>query len=916
MENAPDFNFSEPLGFPDDTFNLFPGMGFDEPVDCDFETRLAHDFPTVTPVPEGHPSQPVPLSSEEQQRADEPANGPSKVPSLSPPDLINGSLQETIDPSLTYNGVKTIQPQDPSYLDDTKLDWALLQQQLQGGTPANKAFNAQEVDSQVCSPYPPRDGHMNGQQMAQPTPNQFGAWPMPGYQQPMGYAMDGQQMYYQQPMNTGYQAPWGPMGQMNQYPPQYPPSQYPPPQYPPSQYPPPQYPPPQYPQYPPQQYQSHQQHPNSPPEFQPIPQYPMHQNMPQPLTRPVSPASQPQLVPPPASLGALDIRKFRKRVSVPVDERRESEISMPHAYTRYSKGPPSPGTITTSPPVKRPEKNHHGQPLLNDRIPRRTHGNKVKDQIEPERYYGPSPARPKDWGPLDRKGNPLFSYTDKGELSAGLYFTARQMRQYLMGPSKYDNFAAPPRLPGVKHSNRKLRQGLTLWIGWPAAMANSRYPRGGESTKCRFADCQYHSTNTIQLGDPWVILDERQNANGEAINPFHNAGYVHLYCLEHHFDIVELWHCIDIRFDYRSFKRESHPYFSLSYKLPGIESRVQLWWLRAFADWESARGHGRKRLRSHETSLAECLVEYKLIHEPTGQSKNREKRGGADMSKHRGDPQLKKQLIAMRKHGLLDDDGYPLPGAAERLAEIEARSRPGRRRRVPPENIPLPPAKPHYQPYYQQGAGPVNVLPAYPVANPVYPTYPIPQAANPVQVLSPPAQVRGRKRAQDEADIEGSSIQETATGARQPLVSDRPRAPSLKRRRVEEPAPPAGISSGDAGSAAAEGMDLTTSFELQLQREFLDLSAKFQQEQDKDSGGDLNAQLEAELAEELLAEYYGKEGETPAAPAANGKHENHDTDVQAGGTAAKVSPAPPDTTEADSIDIGSLPSSPVDSLFG
>ncbi|KAH8162689.1 hypothetical protein CIB48_g5557 [Xylaria polymorpha] len=418
---------------------------------------------------------------------------------------------------------------------------------------------------------------------------------------------------------------------------------------------------------------------------------------------------------------------------------------------------PSAGTQTTSPPLKRPAKNHNGEALLNDRIPRKTHQNKGPGTVEPERYYGPSPPKPRDWGPRNERGKYLFTYTEKGELAAGLFLTAREMRLYLLGPSQLDdaaNFAGPYRLPGVKLRTKKKRQGLTLWVGWPAAMSNARYPRGGESTKCRFKNCPY-GQRTIALGDPWVIFDERQNADGEVIDPFHNAGYVHLFCLESNFDLVDLWQCLDVRPDYRVFKRESHPYFCLAYKLPGVDTIVKEWWFTAFRDWEVARSHGLKRMRVHESSLAQRLVTHKLENEPKAQMANRRKRGGADISKHRGDPEVKSRLVAFRRNGLLDERGWPVPGADQLLDEIENAKRQKKRGNISdpiiiPDMLPSPlPVHgygqlPHYPAHH------VNVKDPAHATQPVYstpPFHPTPDLVHLNQPMPVPIYTRSPHRA-------------------------------------------------------------------------------------------------------------------------------------------------------------------------
>ncbi|TGJ81527.1 hypothetical protein E0Z10_g7237 [Xylaria hypoxylon] len=458
-----------------------------------------------------------------------------------------------------------------------------------------------------------------------------------------------------------------------------------------------------------------------------------------------------------------------------IERSRSSFVPQLIDLSRHSKQPPSPGTQTTRPRPKRPAKNHLGELLLNDKIPRKTHGKKGNDNVEPERYYGPSPKKPDNWGPRDKKGRHLFTYTDKGELAAGALFTASQMRRYLLGPQPGEKFDPPDRLPGVKYSKRKLRQGLTLWIGWPAAMANSRYPRGGESTKCRFRSCQY--AQTILVGDPWVIMDERQNVDGELVDPFHNAGYMHLYCLEHHFDIIDLWHLIDIRLDCRALKRESHPYFGLEYKLPGIGTELRTWWIAEYETWAQLKPLGKRRTRSHENSLAQCLINYKLDNEPKAQTRNRQKRGGADMSKHRGNPELKRKLLAYRKHDLLDPQGFPLADAAAKLQEIENEHKAQRRAKANPQSI-----------QQVQPVQPVHVTElAYPTANIVHTNQPILQVPYAPQA---PNMVARHKRGLDEtasadANIPYSFI-ETTSGF--PILIGQ-ETPSPKRQRLEDITP-------------------------------------------------------------------------------------------------------------------------------
>ncbi|KAI0481823.1 hypothetical protein F4859DRAFT_512957 [Xylaria cf. heliscus] len=788
-----DFDYSDIKQMPPEgTFDdAFADVNFNEDFDDpEFEARLAEDYPVKEePAPTSPPHLEPPIFfKSDPQLSDELSSQQQQF--VNPQELFNDSQTTFVSPDLINgNGLNFDWPLGQGNLD------TMLAQDL-GAMLTQDPIFTQPLDTQVYSNYFP----MENQVFSQPII----------YEQPIVNQINGQQMLYQPPIDLGYQVSWPvepepipepiiipqiiPQGMLQpnfQTMPQLMPQSILP-----------SIPQPSIPQTLMQQPVTQQllmPQPRPPgtlpptrrpkPAEMPPPPLPHHQPEPQLIPgRPIPTAPKPE-------------EGYK-----PVNPAADSFIPVQLRSSRNSRELPSAGTKTTSPPLKRPAKNHNGEPLLNDRIPRRTHLNKGPDLVEPERYYGPSPPKPPDWGPRDARGRYLFTYTEKGELAAGLFLTAREMRMYLMGPSPLDtaNFAGPYRLPGVKLRTKKKRQGLTLWVGWPAAMSNVRYPRGGESTKCRFKNCPYRQ-RTIALGDPWVILDERQNADGEAIDPFHNAGYLHLFCLESNFDIVDLWQCLDIRPDYRSFKRESHPYFCLAYKLSGIDTVVKDWWFNAFRDWEIARSHGMKRIRTHASSLAQCLVNHKLENEPRAQMKTREQRGGADISKHRGDPETKLRLVEYRKHGLLEN-GWPVQDAEAKLFEIYDAKRRKRANRYDSFDVnedylssPLPVfdygQQLHY-PVQPVGMGPVNTMqpiynmePVYPTANPVYLDQPI--QADPYIIHAPnaPVAVTG-KRTWDEAGLEDvTALQMSNQVIGEPSMALNPEQVLIKRRRLDDVAP-------------------------------------------------------------------------------------------------------------------------------
>ncbi|KAI1114790.1 hypothetical protein F5Y14DRAFT_450646 [Nemania sp. NC0429] len=780
MDNLPS-NIDPLEGLQDDEFkleDLFPGVNFSEQVDdINFESMLAKGFPVK--------KQPEPPSPKLEGNTPQPTNEgyAQQLDDLIPTTLDFGNeifSQQPgfIDPMQLYGAPQlTFNPQSLSRAPTPDQNWALPQQHALNSLPAFDNLLAQDLGfgvhpphTQVYPQYFPMNNQMNGRPMnnqmnGHPMNNQMNGPPMMQQHaftqpQPTNMLMNGQQVGYQQPVNPGYQMPW------------------------------------------PAQYQPHQltqptiSHP-MPQPFPPTtsqvvaPQQRISHPIPQPLPQTISQVAQSPLTTQPAqqlpnqpmqATGSMYVKPESPKAPTTVDNRRDSELPDPKDSSRHSKRPPSAGTVTTSPPLKRPAKNHHGEVLLNEKIPRKTHTKRGPDTIEPERYYGPSPPRPKDWGPVDERGRHLFTYTEKGELAAGLFLEPIQMRQYLLGPSRYDKFDPPARLPGVKQTRRKYRQGLTLWIGWPASMSNSRYPRGGESTKCRFKNCRYRQT--IQVGEPWVILDERQNVDGELIDPFHNAGYVHLFCLESHFDIVDLWHCIDIRPDYRSFKRESHPYFGLGYKLPGIDEQLQAWWVDAFKTWEHVRRMNGRRERNHNNSLTQCLVKYKLDHEPKGQTKNRQKRGGIDMAKHYGDPDVKKRLKKLRRYKLLDERGFPVEGADMLLEEIEARQRQQSEEAAldSPQSGLYAVQQPY--PYGEQG-GLEHAYATVPAGIGANPDHPIVLPPSPPETLAMPSEARGHKRSRGEFTADNSN-----QAAGEPSAVVESNMPSPKRQRVDDNAEP------------------------------------------------------------------------------------------------------------------------------
>lgn len=107
------------------------------------------------------------------------------------------------------------------------------------------------------------------------------------------------------------------------------------------------------------------------------------------------------------------------------------------------------------------------------------------------------------------------------EFDASLHFTSEEFVEYLRCASQ-----------------RRNRHPI-LRIQIQPAQYNHRYIRAGLSFKCRFADCP-DRRGTILKGQARVCISEFDDQNGDWLNPFHNAGYVHLFCLEQQVNFIEL----------------------------------------------------------------------------------------------------------------------------------------------------------------------------------------------------------------------------------------------------------------------------------------------------------------------------------------------------------------------------------------
>ena len=139
----------------------------------------------------------------------------------------------------------------------------------------------------------------------------------------------------------------------------------------------------------------------------------------------------------------------------------------------------------------------------------RGHQGAKRSHYVPNKAYTPLIQAPKTWD--------IFQYTKDGELDPSRLFTADEINRYL--------FNHP--LHRAHHNSRDSQ--LNLRIHKTPAASAKRFPNG---LWCRFKDCPMR---TIGQGQYLIIMDEL-SVRYPHHDPFLNAAYVHLWCMERYCD--------------------------------------------------------------------------------------------------------------------------------------------------------------------------------------------------------------------------------------------------------------------------------------------------------------------------------------------------------------------------------------------
>ncbi|KAL9120772.1 MAG: hypothetical protein Q9187_002670 [Circinaria calcarea] len=226
---------------------------------------------------------------------------------------------------------------------------------------------------------------------------------------------------------------------------------------------------------------------------------------------------------------------------------------------------------------------------------------------KPEDYYKALVRTPASWG--------AFRYTPHGELQAGRFYSVEEIEQYLFSPH---------------------HRGLILWIQKNPSDSARRYPTK-TSARCRFEEC-FAIKNCINQGQYRVAFDEQSYKEADT-DPQHNAGYVHLYCLEKLLDFPDICAQLDVCVEDRDLPDEPEGKNRMLMS-SDLERSVAKKFITRCERTGPPPGYPSHQMRNrpHEGTLTHSLSVAKMQTESARDRRSREARGlkGSMISEHLG----------------------------------------------------------------------------------------------------------------------------------------------------------------------------------------------------------------------------------------------------------------------------------------
>ena len=205
----------------------------------------------------------------------------------------------------------------------------------------------------------------------------------------------------------------------------------------------------------------------------------------------------------------------------------------------------------------------------------------IIETFDGSQVYDSLPHPPINWS--------IYRYTTHGELEPGTLYSPSRIKDYLYNHP----------LHTLSDGSKSPKKGnLRLWIQRNPPDSKRRYPNLSLSNRCRFENC-FATHNVINQGHLRLCFDELWHLNNKDFHtdPFHNAGYVHLNCLERHLDFPQLCHDLPIMVDKRHLPLE-----------PGSRNRMRI----------SPCHIASKRLQKIASTFLDQCENQTLVGYPTG----------------------------------------------------------------------------------------------------------------------------------------------------------------------------------------------------------------------------------------------------------------------------------------------------------
>lgn len=227
--------------------------------------------------------------------------------------------------------------------------------------------------------------------------------------------------------------------------------------------------------------------------------------------------------------------------------------------------------------------------------------------------------------------NFTFHYNEHAELDPFTKFSTDQIMDYIQNHINFRTYAEF--LYGGTRST-----ALTIWIQNHPADSGSRYPHK-LSSKCRFTSCPVPNY-TISKGEYRVCFDEWDWAGSDDKDPFHNAGYAHLFCIEEQIDFPWLCKTYNVRGDNRRFRKETSNKMAITRDYKQMLNLVEDY-VRDSQPWPVGEP---RPVDWFKDSLCKKLTDYHLDHQPRGRQNVRNNRAGVSLDRYLGDLRLKQRM--------------------------------------------------------------------------------------------------------------------------------------------------------------------------------------------------------------------------------------------------------------------------------